>query len=228
MMGTRRNVSAPAGGVFRLKSTRDVGDHGKGLSVAGHGKAIPKLPELLPYAALTVLAGSVVIASLVAAPGLPGLFGAVLGLLMLAIAVADARAFIIPDRLTLAAFLLALLDTAMLGLPDRPETIALAVLRGLVLALAFLALREIYQRLRQRQGIGLGDVKLAAVAGAWLDWPLMPVAVEIAAVTALLLYAGNQLVLRRPLEAAAKLPFGLFFAPAIWFCWFIGAVFLQG
>ncbi|HTW93394.1 MAG TPA: hypothetical protein VMD30_01285, partial [Tepidisphaeraceae bacterium] len=129
MIWTRRDVSATASGVFRLKRTRDVSDHGKELSVAGHGKAIPKLLGLLPSAALTVLAGSVVIASLVAAPGLPGLFGAVLGLLMLAIAVADARAFIIPDRLTLAAFLLALLDTAMLGLPDRPETIALAVLR---------------------------------------------------------------------------------------------------
>ncbi|MGH6852138.1 MAG: prepilin peptidase, partial [Methylocella sp.] len=100
-------------------------------------------------------------------------------------------------------------------------------LRGLVLALAFFALREIYLRLRHRHGIGLGDVKLAAVAGAWLDWTLIPVAIEIAALAALTFYLTSQLVLRRPIDAAAKLPFGLFFAPAIWFCWLLNAIFFE-
>jgi leader peptidase (prepilin peptidase)/N-methyltransferase len=147
---------------------------------------------------------------------------------MLAIAVADARAYIIPDRLTLAAFLLALVDTANKGYENMPVNITLAVTRGIVLALAFFALREIYYRLRRRHGIGLGDVKLAAVAGAWLEWPLIPAAIEIAALTALLVYGVSQFVLRRPLQAAAKLPFGLFFAPAIWIGWLLGALFLQG
>ena len=156
-----------------------------------------------------------------------GLFGGALGLLMLAVAVADARAFIIPDKLTIAAFLLALTNAANEGLESMPENIAVAALRGLVLALAFFALREIYLRLRHRHGIGLGDVKLAAVAGAWLDWTLIPVAIEIAALTALIFYIASQLVLRRPLCAAAKLPFGLFFAPAIWFCWLLNAIFFE-
>ena len=143
---------------------------------------------------------------------------------MLAVALIDARAFIIPDKLTIAAFLLALTNAASEGLASMPEDIAVAALRGLVLALAFFALREIYLRLRHRHGIGLGDVKLAAVAGAWLDWTLIPVAIEIAALTALIVYIASQLVLRRPLCAAAKLPFGLFFAPAIWFCWLLNAI----
>jgi leader peptidase (prepilin peptidase) / N-methyltransferase len=186
------------------------------------------LPQnLFTTAALTLTACGVVIASLVAVPGASGFFGAALGLLMLAIAVADARAYIIPDRLTLAALLLALVQTAVNGFENMPENMALAALRGLVLALGFLALRDIYYRLRQRQGIGLGDVKLAAVAGAWLDWPLIPVAIEIAAVLALIVYIASQLILRRPLRATAKLPFGVFFAPAIWFCWLLGALFLQ-
>jgi leader peptidase (prepilin peptidase)/N-methyltransferase len=186
------------------------------------------LPQnLFTTAALTLTACGVVIASLVAVPGASGFFGAALGLLMLAIAVADARAYIIPDRLTLAALLLALVQTAVNGFENMPENMALAALRGLVLALGFLALRDIYYRLRQRQGIGLGDVKLAAVAGAWLDWPFIPAAIEIAAVLALIVYIGSQLVLRRPLRATAKLPFGVFFAPAIWFCWLLGALFLQ-
>jgi leader peptidase (prepilin peptidase) / N-methyltransferase len=186
------------------------------------------LPQnLFTTAALTLTACGVVIASLVAVPGASGFFGAALGLLMLAIAVADARAYIIPDRLTLAALLLALVQTAVNGFENMPENMALAALRGLVLALGFLALRDIYYRLRQRQGIGLGDVKLAAVAGAWLDWPFIPAAIEIAAVLALIVYIGSQLVLRRPLRATAKLPFGVFFAPAIWFCWLLGALFFQ-
>ncbi len=190
--------------------------------------AEPVVRKLVTYAALIALVGGVAIVSLVAAPGLLGLFGAALGLLMIAIAIADARAYLIPDRLTLAAFLLGLAYAAAKGIENMPEAIAIAAMQGFVLALAFFALREIYRRLRHRQGIGLGDVKLAAVAGAWLDWTLIPGAIEIAALSALFAYVASQLVLRRRLQATAKLPFGLFFAPAIWICWLLGALVLQG
>ena len=46
-----------------------------------------------------------------------------------------------------------------------------------------------YRRIRGRDGIGLGDVKLAGVAGVWLDWWVLPVAIEIAALAALAVYA---------------------------------------
>jgi leader peptidase (prepilin peptidase)/N-methyltransferase len=95
------------------------------------------------------------------------------------------------------------------------------MIRAAVLGLAFLALRALYGRLRGREGIGLGDVKLAAVAGAWLDWPLMPVAVEIAALAALAVYTLGRWAGQRPFDAAEALPFGLFFAPAIWLSWLI-------
>jgi leader peptidase (prepilin peptidase)/N-methyltransferase len=195
------------------------------LALAGRGTAAWQAP--IAYAVLTAIACSIAIASHFAAPGTSGLLGGALGLLMLAVAVADARAFIIPDRLTIAAFLLALTNAANEGLASMPENIAVAAWRGLVLALAFFAVREIYLRLRHRHGIGLGDVKLAAVAGAWLDWPLIPVAIEIAALTALIVYIVSQLVLRRSLSATAKLPFGLFFAPAIWFCWLLNVIFFE-
>jgi leader peptidase (prepilin peptidase)/N-methyltransferase len=194
------------------------------LALAGRGTVRSARQAPVTYAAFAAIACAIVIASLVAAPGRPGLFGGALGLLMLAIAIADARSFIIPDKLTIAAFLLALANAVNEGLESTPENIAVAASRGLVLAVAFFALRESYLRLRHRHGIGLGDVKLAAVAGAWLDWTLIPVAIEIAALTALIVYVASQLVLRRPLCAAAKLPFGLFFAPAIWFCWLLNAI----
>ncbi len=206
--------------------TRPAGDE-IDLDLAGRGTANPARHGPSEYAAFAALGCSIAIASLVAAPGRSGLFGGALGLLMLAIAIADARSFIIPDKLTIAAFLLALTNAANESLESMPENIAAAAVRGLALALAFFALREGYLRLRHRHGIGLGDVKLAAVAGAWLDWTLIPVAIAIAALTALIFYIASQLVLRRPICAAAKLPFGLFFAPAIWFCWLLNAIFFE-
>jgi leader peptidase (prepilin peptidase) / N-methyltransferase len=202
---------------------------GGGIDIAMAGRGMAKSARQAPisYAVLAAIVCSIAIASFAAAPGTSGLLGGALGVLMLAVAVADARAFIIPDKLTVAALALALTNAANEGLARMPENIAVAALRGLVLAVAFFALREMYFRLRHRHGIGLGDVKLAAVAGAWLDWTLIPVAIEIAALTALIVYIASQLFRRRPLCAAAKLPFGLFFAPAIWFCWLLNAMFLE-
>jgi leader peptidase (prepilin peptidase)/N-methyltransferase len=182
-------------------------------------------------AALGALACAMAGASVAAAPGPgpAGAFGAALALSMLAIAVIDARRFLIPNGLSLAAFLLALANAAIAaaGWPDAPHVVGLSLLRAGVLGLAFLALREAYFRLRGREGIGLGDVKLAAVAGAWLDWPLMPLSVEIAALAGLGAYAFGRFAGRRPIRATARLPFGLFFAPAIWFCWLIQASILE-
>jgi len=56
--------------------------------LAERGMAEPVVRKLVTYAALIALVGGVAIVSLVAAPGLPGLFGAALGLLMIAIAIA--------------------------------------------------------------------------------------------------------------------------------------------
>jgi leader peptidase (prepilin peptidase)/N-methyltransferase len=95
------------------------------------------------------------------------------------------------------------------------------------LALSFQVLRAGYRRLRGREGLGLGDVKLAGVAGAWLDWTMMPVAVEIAALSALVAYLLRVWIRRRPLRAAGRLPFGLFLAPAIWLSWLLQEILLS-
>jgi leader peptidase (prepilin peptidase) / N-methyltransferase len=94
-----------------------------------------------------------------------------------------------------------------------------------VLAAGFLALRVTYHQIRGRQGIGLGDVKLAAVAGAWLEWTTIPIpiAIEIAALAALATIGTRQFARGRPLRATGRLPFGLFLAPAIWLGWLLEA-----
>ena len=171
-----------------------------------------------PVAALAVVC---VAASLWAAPGLPGWLGAGLALIVLAIAVIDARLFVIPDELTIAGLVLALVNAAVISPLDRWEAVGVALLRGAVLALLFLALRTGYRRLRGREGIGLGDVKLAGVAGAWLSLIAIPIAVEIAALAAIAVFCVRHYAAGKPLDTALKFPFGLFFAPAIWIGWLL-------
>jgi len=141
---------------------------------------------------------------------------------MIAIAFVDARRFIIPNELTAAALALGFLHAAIQDSGSVVEALADAALRGAVLAFAFLSLLFLYRRLRGRDGIGLGDVKLAGVAGVWLDWWVLPGVIEIAALAALAVYAVRYLLGRRPVRLM-RLPFGLFFAPAIWLGWLLGS-----
>jgi leader peptidase (prepilin peptidase)/N-methyltransferase len=171
---------------------------------------------------LTGLAAA--IASIWAVPGAGGVLGAGLALLMLAIAIVDFRHMIIPNELSAAALALAIINAVIAESPSIVESIAAAVLRGMVTMLFFLALRWAYGWLRQREGIGLGDVKLAFVAGAWLEWIMIPVAIEIAALVALIAYVAWPMVAKWPFDAVSHLPFGLFLAPAIWLSWLFAAV----
>jgi leader peptidase (prepilin peptidase)/N-methyltransferase len=173
-----------------------------------------------------IVALAAVAASLWAAPGLRGALGAALALVMLAISVIDARRFIIPDTLSATALALALINAATQDWQTALAGIEAAVLRAAVLAASFLAIRAAYAWIRGRQGIGLGDVKLAAVAGAWLEWTTIPIAIEIAALAALATVAVRQFARGRPLRALGRLPFGLFLAPAIWLGWLLDATVL--
>ena len=163
-----------------------------------------------------------VLASVAAAPGWRGAAGAVLAGLMLAIAVIDHRRMIIPDELNALAFAAGLV-AAGLGTEAAPAVAILqALVRSSVMFVLFFAFRAGYRTVRGRTGMGFGDVKLAAVAGVWLGWADLPIAVNIGALSALgaVLYGrlrGNEF------DPKARLPFGAFFAPAIWICWLLAA-----
>jgi leader peptidase (prepilin peptidase)/N-methyltransferase len=161
-------------------------------------------------------------ASLAAAPGWSGAAGAGLAGLMLAIAVIDRRRLVIPDELNGLA-LIAGVTAAGFGTETPAEAAILgSLLRAGVMFALFFVFRAGYRGLRGREGMGLGDVKLAAVAGAWLEWVDLPIAVDIAAISALAA-ALIQRVRVVGFDPQAKLPFGAFFAPAIWICWLLAA-----
>jgi leader peptidase (prepilin peptidase)/N-methyltransferase len=171
---------------------------------------------------LTLLAA--VAGSLVAAPGLDGLLGAFLAALMLAIAIIDQRRFIIPNELTAAAMALALFRAGALGPGADWRAVMWVGLRALAVTVPLLVLMIGYRRWRGHDGLGLGDVKLAAVAGAWLGFVTIFAVIELAALSALGAYVISGYLRKRPLKGTAFLPFGLFLAPAIWIGWLAEAV----
>src|SRR5439155_19612932 len=94
--------------------------------------------------AVVLVAVAACVASLCVATGLPGYLGAGLALIVLAIAVIDARWFIIPNELSAAGLVLGLVNAAMQTPHAIWEAIGIAALRGAVLALLFLGLRAGY------------------------------------------------------------------------------------
>ena len=101
-------------------------------------------------------------------------------------------------------------------------------LQGCSPAVPLLALMLGYRRWRGRDGLGLGDIKLTTVAGAWLGFVTIFAVIELAALSALGAYVVNGYLRKRPLKATALLPFGLFLAPAIWIGWLVEALFELG
>ena len=184
-------------------------------------------PSVCTKLLLGLIAVGAVYVSMVSAPGTIGFLAAGLALVMLAIAIIDWRSFIIPNWLNAIGFGLAIMHAAAQEPDMMMPAVAMAAMRGVALALIFLALRYVYAQFRGRQGLGLGDVKLAAVAGAWLDWLMIPIAIELAAFAALSAYLLQQFTSGQPIRATNRMPFGLFFAPAIWICWVLEAKWLE-
>jgi leader peptidase (prepilin peptidase)/N-methyltransferase len=148
----------------------------------------------------------------------PFVVGAALAALMLAVAVSDWRRLRVPDRLTALALALRAIDL-IAGSPDAPAALFDAALRAACVAALFYGFRAAYWRWRGREGLGLGDVKLAGVAGAWVDWPLLPYVVEAAALFGLALALLRARREGAGLSGGMKLPFAVGFAPAIFLGW---------
>jgi leader peptidase (prepilin peptidase)/N-methyltransferase len=167
--------------------------------------------------ALAATAAAILVASLAISTDARGALGAALGWLMLAIAHSDARRFVVPDPLVAAAFAIGLVDAAVAS--GGLEAPVIAAAQGALAAATLLAIELIYRRLRGCPGLGLGDVKLAGVAGAWLSASSLPAAIELAALAALLAYSARQIRKRRRFRSGSRLPFATFLAPSIWIVW---------
>lgn len=120
------------------------------------------LSPAYPLAELAALGLAVWAAALTTGPILP--VTAALGWALLALALIDMRTMTLPDALTLP-LVAAGLGLSLAGLTGDPASHALGAALGYGAVWAAAAL---WRLLRGVEGVGMGDAKLLAAAGAWL------------------------------------------------------------
>lgn len=130
----------------------------------------------------------------------------------------DARSFRIPDWLSLPLIALGL-GAAWLF---RPEMIAWHLAGAAAGYLLIRGLGVLYLRMRGTDGIGLGDAKLLAAAGAWLGLAALPLVLLIASLAGLIAVYVLRWLGRA--DARAPVPFGPFIALGIWVVWRFGSL----
>lgn len=139
--------------------------------------------------------------------------------LLLGLAVMDLETLTLPDRFTLPGILLGLLWQALLPAPTwllRAEQAGWAALWGLIFAGFLWFARSLYFLLRQREGLGLGDVKLMAMIAIWLGLAQAAEALFVGILAAALF--GLAVLLRQKRSGLrVQLPLGFFLcAAALW------------
>ena len=137
-----------------------------------------------------------------------------LGWTLLALAWIDWTSLQLPDVLTLPLLLAGLTLTLAL----QPEDLADHCLAAALGYLAFQGLALMYRRLRGRDGLGGGDAKLIAAAGAWCGLEALPLVVLGSAVAGLFIALGLALV-GRAMTSRTQIPFGPCIALAFWVAW---------
>ena len=131
---------------------------------------------------------------------------ATLALALLWLAWIDIQSFRLPDVVTLPLVLAGLAISA-LRVQGWPFDAGLGALLGFGI---FYLLGEIYFRRRGVDGLGLGDAKLLAAAGAWLGWAALPWVVLLAALPAIAVAF---------IKGQRKIAFGPYLCASFFACW---------
>jgi leader peptidase (prepilin peptidase) / N-methyltransferase len=142
--------------------------------------------------------------------------GLVLGWGLLALAWIDASTLTLPDALTLPLIPAGLLATWRMA----PGALAAHAAGAVLGYAAFMLLRIAWRAWRGPDGIGAGDAKLMAVAGAWVGVGALADVVLAAGLAGLAL-AGALRLAGREVGRTTELPFGPPLALAIWGAWLL-------
>ena len=140
-----------------------------------------------------------------------------LGWTLVALALTDFRYFLLPDFLTLPLIVAGLFATWIFDPPALP-------MHGLGAVLGFalvVAVRFLYWTLRHREGMGLGDAKLMAAAGAWVSFEGIASVVLIGAIAGLA-FALLASLRKGSIALTDRVPFGAFLALGMWIVWLYG------
>jgi leader peptidase (prepilin peptidase) / N-methyltransferase len=142
---------------------------------------------------------------------------ALLAAALIALSVIDLATFRLPDAITLPM----ILAGPLLAFAFGWEGVLWRVISAGVGFFSLYAVAYGYRALRGRTGLGLGDAKLFAAAGAWLGMEMLPSVLLCAcgvALTAVILAA----LAGREVKAASRIPFGPFLALGFWAVWLYG------
>lgn len=126
----------------------------------------------------------------------------------------DVRRLLLPNVLTIGLIVAGLAVSAAVDWPDFASHAVGAIAGYLLVA----AVAWCFQKLRGQQGIGMGDAKLLAAAGAWLGVSDLPFVVLAASILGIAFMLGLA-VARRRMERNLAIPFGPFIALAFWTIW---------
>jgi leader peptidase (prepilin peptidase)/N-methyltransferase len=148
--------------------------------------------------------------------------GAGFGWTLLALAAIDQRRFILPDMLTLPLMFAGLTVAQLL----TPERILDHLLGGAVGFGGFWAIGWLYRTLRDRDGLGAGDVKLMGALGTWVAWQGVPTLIFYAAVAGLA-SATVMTVIGHRMSGASRIAFGPYLCLGGWLVWLYGPVLLS-
>lgn len=183
------------------------------------------------YPAVELLTGLCFLLSLLLLPNLrETLLGAVFCAAMIVLALIDFEHYLLPDVITKSGIVAGLLLQLGLYLAGPGYWLSWASpLDGLWGALLggalLLALSWGWYLWKGVEGMGMGDVKMLAMIGAFLGWQGTISTLFIATLSGSLV--GGILMLRRRLEMQSKLPFGVFLAFAAVLSLFFGPTLKQ-
>jgi leader peptidase (prepilin peptidase)/N-methyltransferase len=117
----------------------------------------------------------------------------------------DLQHQILPNVITLPGVVIGFV--ASLFLPPGWLSSAIGILAG---GGSLLAIAEGYRRVRGQEGLGMGDVKMLAMIGAFLGWPLMILTLVLASFAGS--FVGVLMIVSKRGGLQAALPFGTFLA----------------
>jgi len=144
--------------------------------------------------------------------------GCLLGWTLLTLSAIDLRCRRLPDFLTLPLIMMGLVYNSLFS-PEQFSHFVIGAVLGYVL---FLVVAVLYRRFRGREGLGRGDAKLLAAAGAWVGWQELPGLIMLAAILGIIVALIWGWKARQDISTI-KIPFGPFLSLAIWIIWLYGS-----
>lgn len=131
---------------------------------------------------------------------------------LIALSVIDIEHQILPDQLTQGLLWLGLFATIWPVFVSYQD----AILGAIIGYTALWSVYQLFKLLTGKEGMGYGDFKLFAAAGAWMGWQFLPMIILLASLFGSII--GGILIATGRLERSNPVSFGPYLALTSWVC----------